>query len=332
MASLCPVGKRPLIAFVLCAAALAIAVALRLVVGDDRLGWPAHPDILAVRAQRAAAGVIVGGALALAGVMLQCLLRNPLASPDLLGLASGAGLGVMIAAYMAFLAGAIAPTAIGGGIGLGALIGACAALALIYLLSQRRGLIDPISLVLVGVVMSLMCGSGTVFVQHLMPDRGVAASRWLLGALNDDTTWGQLAAIGAIVAVCLGYGWGAGPAMDAASLGEDEARSVGVNLGLLRAGLFVGSGVLSACAVVLAGPVGFVGLVCPHAARMVGGPGHRWLTVNATIVGGALVVLADSGVKAINLDAGRLPISVVTSLLGGPFFIWLLRQGQRDQG
>ncbi|MCC6678498.1 MAG: iron ABC transporter permease [Phycisphaerales bacterium] len=324
-------SRRPLIALGIFAALVAAAVMLRLTVGDDGVGWPARADVLGVRAQRAVAGLIVGGALGLAGVMLQCLLRNPLASPDLLGLASGAGLGVMIAAYTAFLAGAIAPTAIGGGIGAGALIGACAALALIYLLSQRRGLIDPVSLVLVGVVMSLMCGSGTVLVQHLMPDRGAAASRWLFGALSDDTSWRQLAVIGAAVVACLAFGVRSGPAMDAASLGEDEARSVGVNLGVLRAGLFAASGVLSACAVVLAGPVGFVGLVCPHAARMVGGPGHRWLTLNATLAGAGLVVLADAAVKSINLDAGRLPISVVTSLIGGPFFIWLLRQGQRDQ-
>lgn len=320
-----------MLCFAIFAALLAGAVVLRLCLGEGGLGWPGREDVLGVRAQRAAAGAIVGGSLALAGVMLQCLLRNPLASPDLLGLASGAGLGVMVAAYLAFLAGAIAPTAIGGGIGLGALIGACAALALIYLLSQRRGLIDPVSLVLVGVVMSLMCGSGTVFVQHLMPDRGAAASRWLLGALSDDTTWPQLAAIGGVLLAGLAYAAWSGPAMDAASLGEDEARSVGVHLGALRAGLFIGSGVLSACAVVLAGPVGFVGLVCPHVARMVGGPAHRGLAVNATVAGAGLVVLADALVKAIDLDAGRLPISVVTSLLGGPFFIWLLRQGQRGE-
>lgn len=317
-------------ALVLFAAAGAAAVAVRLLVGEGGLAWPEASEVLGVRAQRAVAGLIVGGALGLAGVMLQCLLRNPLASPDLLGLASGAGLGVMLAAYAAFLAGAMVPTAIGGGVGAGALIGACAALALIYLLSQRRGLIDPVSLVLVGVVMSLMCGSATVLVQHLMPDRGAAASRWLLGALSDDTSWRQLATIGGLVLICLAYGAAAGPAMDAASLGEDEARSVGVNLGWLRAGLFVSSGVLSACAVVLAGPVGFVGLVCPHVARMVGGPAHRWLTVNAALAGAGLVVLADASVKSISLDAGRLPISVVTSLIGGPFFIWLLRQRQRD--
>lgn len=324
-------SRRALIAFVIFTVAAAAAVTLRLTVSDAGLSWPDRADVLTVRAQRACAGLIVGGALALAGVMLQGLLRNPLASPDLLGLASGAGLGVMVAAYTAFLAGSLTPTAIGGGIGAGALIGACAALSLIYLFSQRRGLIDPVSLVLVGVVMSLMCGSGTVLVQHLMPDRGAAASRWLLGALSDDTTWTQLGVIGSVVAACLVYGAVSGPAMDAASLGEDEARSVGVNLGVLRAGLFAGSGVLAACAVVLAGPVGFVGLVCPHAARMVGGPGHRWLAVNAALAGGGLVVLADVAVRAINLDAGRLPISVVTSLLGGPFFIWLLRHGPRDQ-
>lgn len=319
-------------ALVIFAALLAVAVWLRLVIGETRLGIPADHDLFDIRLRRAVAGAIVGGGLGIAGVMLQCLLRNPLASPDLLGLASGAGLGVMVAAYLAYAVGHVVATAIGGGIGLGALIGATGALALIYLMSQRRGLIDPVSLVLVGVVMSLMCGAATVLVQQLMPPNvAMASSRWLLGAISDETTWGRLAAIGGIVGGCLLYGVASGPAMDAASLGEDEARSVGVNLGVLRFGLFLCAGVLSAAAVVLSGPVGFIGLVCPHVARMVGGPAHRMLVVNAALAGAGLVVLADVAVKAIDLGSGRLPISVITSLIGGPFFIWLLRKRQRGE-
>lgn len=325
-----PVNRRPVLALIVFAVLLAAALGLRLLVGPDGFGLPEQG--LDFRIRRAIAGAIVGAALALAGVKLQCLLRNPLASPDLLGLASGAGLGVMTAAYLAYRAGDAMATAVGGTIGVGALIGAVGVLGLIYVLSQRRGLIDPVSLVLVGVVMSLMCGSITVLIKQLMPPNvGMATERWLLGSLSDDTTSRQLSVIGAIVAVCLAYGVKSGPAMDAASLGDDEARSVGVNLTALRAGLFLGSGVLAACAVVLAGPIGFVGLVCPHVARMMGGPGHRWLVVNAALAGAALVVLADVTVKAIELPTGRIPISVVTAVLGGPFFIWLLRQRQRGE-
>ena len=282
--------------------------------------------ILELRAQRALAGVVVGSAVAIAGVMLQCLFRNPLASPDLLGMASGAGLGVMVAAYVSFRSVGVLSEVGLGATGPPALVGALGALGLTYTFSQRRGYIDPPSLLLVGVIVGVLAASFTQFVQYLLPDRGVAASRWLLGAISDDITWRDSGLVLAIVLAIGGITAWLGPALDAATLGDDEARSLGVPLGGVRAWLFVGAGVLAAASVVIAGPIAFVGLIAPHLVRIAGGPAHRPLVIASALAGGALVVWADTLVKVIELPSGRLPISVLTSLIGGPLLILLLRR------
>lgn len=305
------------------------AIAWRLVIGGSGATAAQTAQLMDLRLTRVLTGLTVGASLAVAGVLLQSLLRNPLASPDLLGLASGSGLGVMLAVYLAYQTtsdiasmGGIAPS-------LAALVGALAALAVVYLFSQRRGLLDPITLILVGVVVSIMCSAGIALFRHLMPDQGLAASRLLLGALREDVSRQELAAVGGATLVCTLIGVWLGNAMDAAALGDDEARSVGVPLGPLRAGLFLTSGVLTAGAVVLAGPIGFVGLICPHAVRMLAGPAHRPLVAGSAIAGATLVVTADAIVRLINIDSGRLPISILTSLIGGPVLIILLRKEQR---
>jgi iron complex transport system permease protein len=305
------------------------AVALRLYLGPlAGLSEEAKAQIMSLREGRVLMGVVVGAALAVAGVMLQSLLRNPLASPDLLGLASGAGFGVMLVTFLASR-GIAAASASAGGIGwttTAALVGALSALAIVFALSQRRGLLDPVTLVLVGVVISIIASSGTLLLKSLLQDQGFAAGRLLLGDLRDDVAPVQVWSVGAVTLVGVVVGWACGRAMDAAALGEDEARSVGVPLGALRATLFIAAGVLSAGSVVLAGPIGFVGLICPHAVRLLAGPSHRTLVVGAAVAGAALVVLADVLARVIDLGAGHPPIGVLTSLVGGPVLIGLLRR------
>jgi iron complex transport system permease protein len=262
--------------------------------------------------------------------MLQSLLRNPLASPDLLGLGSGAGLGVMLSIYAAHEAGRLVP-------GLvfqapAALVGSLTAMALVYALSQRRGLLDPTTLVLVGIAVAMICAAGIELVRHLLPPNfSDAATRMLMGSINDEVSSRSLWVIGSIVAGSTTLGALAGRAMDASALGDEEARSVGVPLGSLRAMLFVLSGVLTACAIALAGPIGFIGLVAPHVARLCLGPSHKALIVGAALCGAALVVGSDCLVRLLDFGTGRLPISILTSLLGGPVFILLLRRRQQHE-
>jgi iron complex transport system permease protein len=279
------------------------------------------------RAQRAAAGLIVGMGLATAGVLLQCLFRNPLASPDLLGMSSGAGVAVMLWQFLAYREQLGIAQSGFSSIGAGAALpGALGALLLTYFLSQRRGLVEPVTLILTGVVVGVIAAAMVTLVQQLLPDRGVAASRLLLGSINDEVDWRGVALAGGLTLACLLWAWARGKALDVAALSDDEARSVGVALGRLRLELFLLAGALTSVTFALAGPVAFVGLVCPHVVRLAIGPHHRALILGAALFGGAMVVMADVLVRIVDLGTGRLPISVLTAMIGGPMLIWMLRR------
>ncbi|CAG0958812.1 Hemin transport system permease protein HmuU [Phycisphaerales bacterium] len=328
---------RPVLTLLLLATLVAAAVVIRLAVGrgtaeNPGLTWGfEHLDL---RTVRVLSGAIVGVCLAVAGVFLQSLLRNPLASPDIVGLASGSGFGVMVAAFIGYKMGLglAATEAVGLGTSGAALAGSFAALVCVWVLSRRKGLLDPIALVLVGVAVSIVASAGTKLVQGLLPDQGASVGRKLLGAIREETPERELWWTGAVALVGVAVGVACGRAMDAAALGDDEARSVGVPVRALRIVLFLGSGVLTAASVVLAGPVGFVGLVCPHVVRMLAGPGHRVLVVGGALAGVVLVIGCDVLVRMIDVGTGQLPIGVLTSLVGGPVLIGLLRRERRGLG
>jgi iron complex transport system permease protein len=305
-------------------------VLLRVAISPDGLELP-RPGTgeWGLRLQRTWSGLIVGSALGAAGVLLQSLLRNPLASPDLIGPSSGATLAVTIATYLHGASSSPSPIATAPA----ALIGSLSILALVYFLSQRRGFVDPVSLVLIGVIVSIICGAAAMFISHLMPpSQSLVASRWTIGTLSDDTSTPALIAATAAALLIIAVGAALGPAMDVASLSEDEARASGVNLSWLRISLFLGSGALAAAAVVLAGPIGFIGLVSPHAVRLLAGPAHRPLVIGAALAGAALIVGADAGTRAVRLETGRMPIGILTALVGGPVFIALLRTDPLRRG
>lgn len=304
---------------------LAAAAALRLCIGPGGLSWPQEGAWM-LRIDRTLSGIVVGAALAMGGVLLQALLRNPLASPDLIGPSSGAGFAVALSIYLSRGAGiAMSGASMTGLHSTAALIGACGALALVYILSQHHGLVQPVQLVLVGVVISIMFGAGTMFITFLMPDRGLVSGRWTIGALSDDAPDAArivgLVLVGATLIaapLCARF-------LDAVSLSDDEAASIGVPIRAVRVSTFVAAGALTAAAVVLAGPVGFVGLIAPHLVRSLAGPGHRILLPASAACGAAIVVLADAATRMITLSSGRMPLGVVTAILGGGFFIWIAR-------
>ncbi|MEM8835783.1 MAG: iron ABC transporter permease [Planctomycetota bacterium] len=307
-----------------------LASALRLLVsnvdGGLILAWPGDPTILSIRLWSAIASGLVGGSLAASGVLLQSVMRNPLAGPSLLGMTAGAALGVAIATYITFLySGTIvmhrAPV-------VAAVIGALASLGIVVLLASWRGGLDPVSVVLIGLVISVLCGALILLVQHLLPDGGLAfAQRWTMGSITQERAWGLAAGVGGLLVVSLVFGMWLGPSLDAASMSDDEARSVGVELGRLRLACLLIAGLLTAGSVALAGPIGFVGLICPHIARSIAGPSHRTLIVLSTLLGVSMLVLGESLVAAIRLPGGRLPVGVVMALVGGPAFLILLRKG-----
>jgi iron complex transport system permease protein len=303
--------------------ACGIAVALRLMAGSNGWGLASDPAIHQLRLDRVYIGALVGASLGLSGALLQSLLRNPLASPDLMGLSAGAGFAVTLRTWQAgSLLGASAAA-------FPALIGAMGALIFVWFLSQRRGIIDPITMILVGVILSVILGAATMLVVSLMPDRGFSVSRWMMGTLREQVDPTTLIACALILLTVVGWSISAARSFDVMSLGEDEAKSIGVSVSVIRAGQFIGAGVLTAISIVLAGPIGFVGLVCPHLVRLLAGPGHRTLVIGSVLCGIALVVGADTLVRAIPTDAGRIPIGVITSLIGGPMFLVMLLRMRR---
>lgn len=303
--------------------ACATVIALRVMVGTSGWGIADDETIHQLRVQRVQVGAIVGAALGLSGALLQSLLRNPLASPDLMGLSAGAGFAVTLRTWQAgTLIGATAAA-------FPALIGAMGVLLFVWFLSQRRGLIDPITMILVGVIVSVILGAATMLLASMMPDRGFAVSRWMMGTLREQIDSTTLLISGACVFAVLAWATYKASSFDVMALSEDEARSVGVSVGRLRVGQFVGSGVLAAISIVLAGPIGFVGLVCPHLVRLLAGPAHRTLVIGSALSGIVLVVGADTIVRVIPTSAGRIPIGVITALIGGPMFLVMLLRMRR---
>lgn len=305
--------------------------ALRLLVYRDphtglEFAWP-EARVARFRWTALACGVMVGASLAICGVMLQALLRNPLADPFILGISSGAGLGVMVAIYIAHIAGAA--SVISDARTLPAIIGALASLGVVYALAQRRGWLDPVSLVLVGVIVSAVCGAGIMFFQHAVATglRG-EFTLWLMGFIPEAVDQRSMIVCAAIAVSATVIGLLMGRSMDAATLGDDEARSVGLAIGPLRVMLFIVAGIVAAMTVALAGPIGFVGLVAPHAARLVLGPRHTLLVPGAALAGIVLVVGSDVARQAVTVSGGRMPVGIFTAFIGGPAFIWLLLSGR----
>lgn len=320
--------------FVILSGVLAASALARLLIGEV-CGWPG-PDILALRLKRLALGLGVGVALAVSGALLQAVLRNPLASPYVLGLSSGATLGVLLASFLP--AAAWGAAADFGADHTAALLGALAVMAVVYVLGQRRGRLDPVGLLLVGVIVNAINGAAIMFLSHLTPNPELGqVTRWMLGYLNEDASWAEIGFVGAATLAGTALAARLGPALDVSTLSSAEARSLGLRLERLRLVVFVLAGFLTAGSVLLAGPIGFVGLIAPHLARLALGPRHRMLVVGAALAGGALVVSADAAVKLIDvilpLGGGLLPVGVLTALVGGPVFLGLLRSqlGRGDE-
>lgn len=294
---------------------------LRLLAGTY-WGWPTS-EIFSFRWIRLEIAIIAGVALATSGVGLQALLRNPLAEPFILGLSSGAAVGVIVHLYFSKMLGwSIGPTQYG------AVIGALLTMGIVYFASRRRGMIDPLGLLLVGVVLGTINGAIIMFISYFSSgEAGLREDlfRWMMGYLNESVSVGTIRWVGLTTFAGLGIFIWLGRQMDAASFSDSEAYSMGVNLPRLRVILFVVASVLAAGAVVLAGPLAFVGLICPHVTRLIFGPGHRTLVIGSAILGATLVVGADVAAVALDFGQGLMPIGIFTAIIGGPVFLMMLR-------
>ena len=279
-----------------------------------------------VRFPRIVMALAVGAALAVAGAVMQAIFGNPLAEPGVVGVSAGGAFGAAVAIVLgvaAFGSGSIAVFAFAGGLG---------ATPLVYAMSRANGRTEVVTLLLTGIAVNAFAGAGLAFLLFVA-DSGSREQIvfWQLGSLNG-SLWSEvsivapIAVVGTIVAVALGRRY------DLLTLGERNARHLGVNVEALRIGSIVLVALLTGVAVAFCGIIAFVGLVVPHLIRMIIGPAHRALLVASAFGGGALLVYSDLIARSV-VTGADLPIGLVTSLVGGPFFFFLLlRQRKRSGG
>lgn len=290
-------------------------------IGLPDLQTPAGLAVLKLRLGRVIAGFIVGAGLAGSGVVLQALLRNPLAEPYVLGVSSGAGLGAALA-ILTGLGAALGAVALP----LFAFILACVTLALVYFLACR-GADEPsvYGLILSGVIVSSICSSLLMFMISIAPLEGLHSILWwMLGNLQAASN-NQLIVAGALTLFAFIGVWSLASQLNALTLGTEMAHHLGVRTRqIVRLGLVLATLMTAAC-VALSGLIGFVGLIVPHAMRSLLGPDHRRLLPAAALGGGLFLVICDAAARTI-LAPIEIPVGVITALLGGPFFLFILRR------
>ena len=323
-------GGRLLLTLAVCAVAWALVALACLTVGSTgQVGWP-DARVLAIRREPVLLASLVGAALAAAGVAYQAILRNPLADPYLLGASSGA----MLAAYLwQFPAMSIA---LAFGQQAFAFAGALAAVGAVFAIASRGGRLEPITLLLVGVIVNAVNGSVFLLINAIVKDPATPGGplTFLVGQIQTSLRPQQIWLAATIVAV----GWLAllyvAGQLNVASLGDGEATALGVRIHRLRWIALVVASLVTAAAVAISGPIGFIGLVCPHLARLiVGGNDQRKLLPLATALGAILLCIADAASRWLGREGAAgttLPVGVLTGLLGGPFFLLLLWRNARS--
>jgi iron complex transport system permease protein len=290
---------------------------------------PAHPQgestLWLVRFPRVALAILVGAALATAGALMQGVFGNPLAEPSIVGVSPGAAVG----ASLVFVTGAswlgewTVPIA--------AFVTGLAATLLVYVLSRDRGRTEVVTLILTGVAVTAVAFAIVAFATFVAnPEAREQIVFWQLGSLNG-ARWPAVAAVAPFVAVGLAVALLCARSLDLLSLGDRAARHLGIHVERLRIVLIVAVAMLVGSGVAFAGVIGFVGLVVPHLIRMVAGPAHR-LLLPASALGGAVLLVGADLVARTAIRYADLPLGMLTALVGGPFFFWLLRRTRSRAG
>ncbi|MCR9272415.1 MAG: iron ABC transporter permease [Rhodobacteraceae bacterium] len=273
-----------------------------------------------IRLPRVAAALLVGAALAAAGASYQALFRNPLVSPDILGVSAGAGLGAVAGIFLSLPVAAIQASAFVGGM---------AAVGVVTLVAAAvRGADRTLTLVLVGVVIGALAGAATSLLKVLADpyDQLPAITFWLLGSLASVTSADILPALPAVLVGLVPLAllrW----QINVLSMGDEEARTLGVEAGRTRFLVIAAATLVTASVTALAGVVGWVGLVIPHVARMLVGPGFGRLLPVSALIGAGYLLAVDTLARTI--APVEVPLGILTAVIGAPFFVVLLARGRR---
>ncbi len=292
-------------------------------------GAAAHDPALAVitliRLPRLLLAIAVGAALAVSGAAMQGLFRNPLADPGLIGVSSGAALGavliIVLGTYLP-LAGGIAALPIA------ASLGGLAAAAVVYRLGRDAGHADVATLLLAGIAVNAIAGAGTGLLTYFADDRELRSlTFWLMGSLGG-AGWSQIGVVAPFMLICSAGLCVLGRPLNAFLLGEDVAQHLGYPVERLKALTILLCAIAVGAAVSVTGVIGFVGLVVPHLLRLALGADHRLLLPASALLGAAGLLAADTVARTV-VSPAELPIGILTTLLGGPFFLYLLMRRRR---
>ena len=319
----------------LCAALLAASVVAALALGASSVGLP---DLLALasggdvspttynilvnmRIPRVAAGLLAGSSLAVAGELIQAVLDNPLASPNVIGVNAGAGLAVLAASAVPVLRVSANP----GVLPVAAFAGALVAVGTVFAISARSG-VSRLTVVLAGVALNAVFGAGQNLILEIAPSTYVGTSSFLVGGFSgvllSDLVWPAVfSLVGFAAAIVLAY------PLDVVSLGVENAHALGVRVARVRLAALAAAALLAASAVSFAGLIGFVGLIVPHVMRRFCGAGNRVLIPLSAMAGAAFVLACDTFARTA-FAPYELSVGIVLALLGGPFFIFLIMRGR----
>ncbi len=271
-----------------------------------------------MRVPRVMLGIIVGAALGAAGAGYQGLFRNPLADPFIIGASSGASLGITVAVLAGWQL-----TALGlGPISLAGMAGALLTVWLVYAIASVAGEVPMLSLLLAGIAVSSFLGAVVAIMMLLHDEHLITIFSSILGTLSGD--WNRVTVGGGIIIPGLLVLWSMSRPLDVLGFGDDAAQSLGLSLTRVRIALVVTASVITAAAVAAAGVIGFVGLIAPHVARMFVGPRHHGVVPASCLVGAILLLISDDLARTVFAPT-EIPVSLVSALLGGPFFLYLLK-------
>lgn len=280
-------------------------------------------EIYWLRFHRTTLALIAGGGLALAGLVFQAMFRNPLATPYTLGVASGAAFGAALCLQTTLRLGL--PSLIGAipTVSLGAFLGAFLAMGCVLALSQRRDTSSE-QMLLAGVAVNFFFSSLIVLLQYLSaPHDAFQILRWTMGGVQNATDAADGLRLTPIVLLLMLFLVAKSRTMNVFVTGNDRAKSLGVDTERFRTVLFIGTSLVVGAIVSVTGPIGFVGLLVPHVARLLVGPDHRMLIIATGFLGAIFLAGCDTLGRYLAYPT-ELPVGIITSLLGGPFFLWLL--------
>lgn len=290
---------------------------------DRSVAWHANVDaqiFFVARLPRVLSGALVGAALAAAGVVLQAMLRNPLATPFTLGVSAGAALGAMVAIALGMDLGALGVSSVP----IASFAGSLIAIAIVYALatSQKRGLSTNV-LLLAGVTLNSFFSALILFVQYLSDfTQSFRAVRWMMGDLDVGNYSPILAALPFLIGAFAVFAM-LPRTLNLLTMGEDVAAARGVEVTSAQRWAFLSASLATGAAVSLGGPIGFIGIIVPHLVRLMVGSDHRVVLPAAALFGAAFTVLCDLVARTIMAPL-ELPVGIITALIGGPFFLWLL--------